>query len=312
MPSIDILFMGTAEFAVPSLRKLAASGHRLISVVTGLDEPRGRGQKVSPTPVKAAAVEMGLPVIQPASLKDPSFAETVHQLRPDLIVVAAFRILPPQVFEIPRLGSINLHSSLLPKYRGAAPINWAIINGEKETGVTTFFIQQQVDTGNVILQRATPILDDDDAGTLHDRLSVIGADVVFETVDRIAAGSVQPQPQDESVASPAPKIFKDDCRIDWTRSAEKIHDFVRGLSPYPCAWTSLDGATYKIYRTKKLMGSTSEPPGTIAGVSRDSIVIASGDGRTIGISEIQPPSRKRMGVAEFLRGYRMETGSRFG
>jgi methionyl-tRNA formyltransferase len=312
MPSIDILFMGTAEFAVPSLRKLAASGHRLISVVTGLDEPRGRGQKILPTPVKAAAVELGLPVIQPESLKDPTFAETVRQFRPDLIVVVAFRILPPQVFEIPRLGSVNLHSSLLPKYRGAAPINWAIINGEKETGVTTFFIQQKVDTGNVIVQRSTPIEENDTAGTLHDRLSLLGADVLLETVDRIASGTVQPQRQDDRLASPAPKIFKDDCRIDWTRSADRIYNFVRGLSPYPCAWTTLDGVTYKIYAVRKTNERNASAPGTVVRATSDAILIAVGDGRVIAVTDLQPASRKRMSTAEFLRGHDIGHMKRFG
>lgn len=310
MSSIDILFMGTAEFAVPSLRKLAASDHRIISVVTGLDEPRGRGQKILPTPVKSAALELGLPVIQPESLKDPSFAETVRQLRPDLIVVVAFRILPPQVFEIPRLGSVNLHSSLLPKYRGAAPINWAIIHGEKETGVTTFFIQQKVDTGNVILQRATPIGDDDNAGSLHDRLSLLGADVLLETVDRIASGTVQPQRQNDSLASPAPKIFKDDCRIDWSWPADRIYNFVRGLSPYPCAWTTLDGVTYKIYAAKRTDERDTSSAGTIVRTSHDAMLISTGDETVIAVTEIQPPSKKRMTVAEFLRGYKITQGQR--
>jgi len=311
MPSIKIIFMGTAEFAVPALRKLHSSEHDVITVVTGLDEPRGRGQKLSPTAVKACAVELGLPVMQPASLKDPAFADSIRQLHPDLIVVVAFRILPPQVFEIPRLGSINLHSSILPKYRGAAPINWAIINGEKETGVTTFFIQQKVDTGNILLQRAVPIGEDEDAGSLHDRLADIGADVLLETVGHIADGSAKQFRQDDALTSPAPKIFKGTCRINWTQPADQIHNLVRGLSPYPCAWTRLGEVVYKIYQTSRVNERASAPPGTVVRTTKDVLIVACGEGTVIAVTQIQPPSKKRMSVAEFLRGYRLKMGEMF-
>lgn len=308
MSTLRVVFMGTAEFAVPSLQKICAAGHSVQSVVTGLDEPRGRGQILSPTPVKVCAVELGLPVLQPSSLKEPAFAQAIRQLAPDIIVVVAFRILPPDVFEIPRLGSVNLHSSLLPKYRGAAPIQWAIINGETETGVTTFFIQQKVDTGNILLQRRLPIDPDEDAGSLHDRLAQIGAEVLVETVDRIASGSIQPARQNDSLATPAPKIFREHCHIDWTCGAPEIHNFIRGVSPHPCAWTSIDGQVYKIYRTELTTRHTDLAPGTIV-THGASLEIASGNGLFIRISEMQPPSRKRMTAAEFLRGYRLREGS---
>ncbi|HMK38390.1 MAG TPA: methionyl-tRNA formyltransferase, partial [Bacteroidota bacterium] len=222
MPSLRIAFMGTAPFAVPSLVRLAGGGYTICATVTGPDKPRGRGREKSPTAVKETASRRGIPILQPERLKDPDFAGAIRSLEPDLIVVVAFRILPPEVFTIPRLGSINLHASLLPRYRGAAPINRSIMNGDSETGVTTFFLEELVDTGNILLQARTPIFPDDDAGTLHDRLADVGAEIVLHTVRLIEQGKAVPRPQDPALASPAPKIFKEDCRIDWNIPAERI------------------------------------------------------------------------------------------
>ena len=228
--------MGTPDFAVPSLEILISNGFILQTVVTAPDRPQGRGLEVRPTPVKTAALRHGLPLLQPESLKDPSFVAAVSSLHPDLIVVVAFRILPREVFSIPRYGAFNLHASLLPQYRGAAPINWAIINGETTTGVTTFFLEEKVDTGGIILQAKLPIGSDDDAGSIHDKLARLGADAVLRTVRLIESGKPAPVPQDNTLATPAPKIFPNDCRIRWDMPAERVRNFIRGLSPFPAAW----------------------------------------------------------------------------
>ncbi len=305
--------MGTAEFAVAGLIKTAQSGHDIVSVITAPDLPRGRGQKVSFTPVKSAALELGLPVIQPENLKDPAFAETIRKSDPDLIVVIAFRILPKEIFTIPKLGSINLHASLLPKYRGAAPINRAIMNGEKETGVTTFFLKEKVDTGNIILQKKTEIGEDETAGELHDRLAVLGAEAVIETIAMIENNRARPWIQDESLASPAPKLNKENTRINWNRPAQAIKNFIRGLSPYPCAWTTYQGESIKIYRADISECVTeAADPGTILSINpHTDIRVAAGDNKIIHIKELQPQSKKRMTASEYLRGYRVEILSRF-
>jgi methionyl-tRNA formyltransferase len=226
-----IVFMGTPEFAVPSLDILITNGYPIPAVVTAPDKPRGRGQALTPTPIKEHAARAGIAVLQPDQLDEPGFIARLKEIAPDLIVVVAFRILPRDVYAVARLAAFNLHASLLPKYRGAAPINWAIMNGEKETGVTTFLLEEKVDTGGMVLQRSIPIGPDDDAGMIHDRLSALGADVVLETVRRIEEGKVEIIRQDNALASRAPKIFKDDCHIQWNRPASRVHDFIRGLSP---------------------------------------------------------------------------------
>ncbi|MCX7984557.1 MAG: methionyl-tRNA formyltransferase [Bacteroidetes bacterium] len=308
--ALRIVFMGTPEFACPSLDILLKHGYQIPSVVTALDKPRGRGQHVTFTPVKEFALMHGLTIMQPESLRDPQFIDKLQSLSPDLIVVVAFRILPPEVIRIPPLGTINLHASLLPKYRGAAPINWAIINGEKETGVTTFFIRETVDTGAIILQERVPIGEDETAGELHDRLSIIGASLVLKTVQLIEKGQVVPCPQDERYATKAPKIFKADCLIRWNAPAPVIHNFIRGLSPSPTAWTTHNGKILRIFRSRLILDSTSHP-GVVVRCNPTELVIGTSSG-SISILEIQQEGKRRLGIEEFLRGYRIREGELFG
>ena len=301
--------MGTPDFAVPSLEALIAAGYPIVTVVTGADKPRGRGQRLTPTPVKELALRHSLPLLQPSSVKDPSFAAALRACAPDLAVVVAFRILPREVFSIPSRGTFNLHASLLPRYRGAAPINWALINGDEETGVSTFFLEDAVDTGNVLLQETLPIGPEDDAGIVHDRLALMGARLVVETVRRIEAGSIIPQPQLDRLASPAPKIFREQCRIDWSSPGHHIHNFVRGLSPYPAAWTMHQGRVLKVYRTCVTRLPSTDPPGTVR-ANGEALTVSSSD-VVLQITELQQEGHRKMSTAEFLRGYRMETGERF-
>jgi methionyl-tRNA formyltransferase len=309
-----IVFMGTPEFAIPSLRVLLEHGFDVVSVVTAPDKPQGRGQKISPSPVKDFSLQKNLRVLQPERLKSTEFISDVTRLQPDLIIVVAFRILPPEVFTIPRLGSFNLHASLLPKYRGAAPINWAVIRGEEETGVTTFFLQEKVDTGSILLQARLRIGPDETAGELHDRLAELGSQIVLQTVRTIEMGSVRAQSQDDSLASSAPKIFREDCSIDWNKPSQQVHDFVRGLSPSPCAWTMLHRKVLRIYRTS-IAESAELLPGTKAGeivdVRPDRALVRTQTG-VLALEEVQQEGRKRMGVPEFLRGTTLSIGDRLG
>ncbi len=295
--------MGTPDFAVPSLEILLKNNYHIAAVVTAPDKPRGRGQQVWYTPVKESALKHSLSLLQPESLKSADFITSLASFRPDLLVVVAFRILPPQVFSIPAKGAFNLHASLLPKYRGAAPINWAIINGEKESGVTTFFLREKVDTGNIILQARVAIPASMTAGELHDTLSDVGAEIVLQTVRLIELGKTQPRQQDDSLSSPAPKIFKDDCRIDWKKPAATIHNFIRGLSPYPGAWTMHGGTMLKIYRSEKSEVRMQNPEAGGITVSEGTLHVATGNG-TISVLEIQQEGKKRMSAEEFLRGYK--------
>lgn len=295
--------MGTPDFAVPSLEILLKNNYHIAAVVTAPDKPRGRGQQVSYTPVKESALKHSLSLLQPESLKSADFITSLASFRPDLLVVVAFRILPPQVFSIPAKGAFNLHASLLPKYRGAAPMNWAIINGEKESGVTTFFLREKVDTGNIILQARVAIPASMTAGELHDTLSDVGAEIVLQTVRLIELGKTQPRQQDDSLSSPAPKIFKDDCRIDWKKPAATIHNFIRGLSPYPGAWTMHGGTMLKIYRSEKSEVRMQNPEAGGITVSEGTLHVATGNG-TISVLEIQQEGKKRMSAEEFLRGYK--------
>jgi len=301
--------MGTPEFAVPSLEILLKNKYPVLAVVTAPDKRRGRGQELSPAPIKQLALRHNISVLQPEPLKDPVFARHMRNLSPDLIVVVAFRILPREIFTIPRLGSFNLHASLLPKYRGAAPINRAIINGEKETGVTTFFLQDKVDTGNVLLQARIPITDEDDAGTIHDRLAEVGAEIVLHTVKFIEQGKANPHSQDESLSSPAPKIFKDDCRIGWDRPAVSIHNLIRGLSPHPAAFTTHNGRVLKVYRSRVIQERSKGLPGSVV-VTSTSLAVATAD-MLLQLVELQQQGRKRMGIEEFLRGYKVTSNERF-
>lgn len=306
MQAPRILFMGTPDFAVPSLTGLLEAGYPVVGVVTGPDKPRGRGQKLSPTPVKEIAVLHHLPVLQPPTVKDPAFAEAVQALEPDIAVVVAFRILPRTVFSIPRLGSFNLHASLLPKYRGAAPIQWAIINGDAETGVTTFFLEDRVDTGEMLFQERIAIHPDDDAGSVHDRLAVLGAQLVLRTVEHIARGDVRPLPQQASLATAAPKIFKEDCHIRWDATAESIRNLVRGLSPAPGAWCLHEGRVLKVYKSRVKPAAGSAAPGTVS-VDEQGLSVKTAD-QSLLLLELQQEGRRRMTAEEFLRGYPIRTG----
>lgn len=309
---LRIVFMGTPEFAVPSLRALVAGGYHVVAVVTTPDKPAGRGQKLHESDVKVAARELGLPVLQPVKLRDPEFVEALRALQPDLGIVIAFRMLPEIVWAMPRLGTFNLHASLLPQYRGAAPINWAIINGETETGVTTFLLNHEIDKGAILDQVRVPIGPEDTVGTMYERLMNIGTSLVTRTVDRIAAGDITPVEQqsvDERTLHPAPKIFKEDCRIDWTRPGKRIVDFIRGLSPYPAAWTEMyrkgnaAPSTVKIFSATFEQAQHGEPCGTIESDGRTLIRVACADG-WITLGELQLAGKKRLAVHDLLLGWR--------
>lgn len=307
-----IVFMGTPEFAVPSLRALSNAGFKPVAVVTGADKQRGRGRKMSFTAVKEEAHELGInTILQPDSVKDEGFALEIQALRADIIVVVAFRILPELVFSASRMGTFNLHGSLLPRYRGAAPINRAIMEGDKETGVTTFFLQNKVDTGSVILKRPMSISENETAGDIHDRMMVLGAEVVVETVRMIISGKPDPQAQIDSEATPAPKIFRKDCKIDWTRSAEQVHNHIRGLSPHPGAYSTFGDKQLKILRSL-VCGARREDyaPGSIKSLT-DGLIVSCGTG-TVELLQVQQEGRKRMSVADFLRGTRLRVGDSLG
>ncbi|MFH0989052.1 MAG: methionyl-tRNA formyltransferase [bacterium] len=301
-----IVFMGTPEFALPTLQILLDHHREVVAVVTVPDKPQGRGQQLAASPVKSFALQHHLLLLQPVRLNDPEFILELQNLHADLFIVAAFRILPKEVYSIPSKGSFNLHASLLPKYRGAAPINWAIINGEVETGVTTFFLKEKVDTGSIILQRKIQIGADETAGDIHDRLSLLGAEVIYRTLEMIEHDNVQPRAQDESGASSAPKIFREDCRIPWHSTSRHIHNVVRGLSPHPCAWTIHKQKVLRIYRTQLVDSAGSPqmiyPPGTVVDVQKNLLLVRTMDG-LISILEVQQEGRKRLGIEEFLRGY---------
>ena len=303
------MFMGTSSFGLPTLDLLLKKGYEVEAVVTVPDKPAGRGRKPAQSPVRKFAVEHSIAVMQPASMRDPWFAESLRKLRPELIVVVAFRILPPSVFTIPSFGSINLHGSLLPKYRGAAPINWAIIRGEKETGVTTFFLEEGIDTGRILMQKKVAIGEDETAGELHDRLAVLGAGVVLETVMAIAAKRAEPRNQDDVAATPAPKIFRKDCRIDWNAGAEPVHNFIRGLSPKPGAFFGRGGSILKVYRSKVAPTGGTRPAGTVVEAG-DRLVVSCGDGAVM-LTELQQEGKNIMNAGDFLRGTSIPIGERF-
>ncbi len=317
-----IVFMGTPEFAVESLRALVEGGYNVVGVVTMPDKPIGRhGSVLQASPVKQYAVEHGLTVLQPQKLKDEAFVESLRALNAQLQIVVAFRMLPEVVWAMPTLGTFNLHASLLPQYRGAAPINWAIINGEKETGITTFFLKHEIDTGEVIQQVKIPILDTDNVGDVHDRLMALGAELVTQTVDAIIDGTVRTIPQEliagkNASLKPAPKIFHDTCRIDWKHmNTKQVYDFIRGLSPYPAAWTTLvagDKVTeMKVFETRKLTldNNDSDQIGTIKTDGRTYLRVRLVDG-LIDILTLQLAGKKRMDIAAFLNGFKVEEGMR--
>ena len=312
--------MGTPDFAVESLRCLVESGYNVVGVVTMPDKAVGRHQSErTASPVKQYAAAQGLPVLQPEKLKDPAFLDELRALRADLQIVVAFRMLPEAVWAMPRLGTFNLHASLLPQYRGAAPINWAVINGETETGVTTFFLRHAIDTGDIIRQVRTPIADTDTAGDVHDRLMHIGGRLVVETVDSILDGTATAVPQSSVDApaelQPAPKIFKDTCRIDWSRGVKAVYDFVRGLSPYPAAWTELHNGektlTLKIFATEKHFCTPSSAVGEVECDGQELFKIATTDGY-LTVTELQLAGKRRMNVKDFLRGFHVADDCRVG
>ncbi len=309
---MNIIFMGTPDFAVPSLQRLLESHHKISAVVTAPDKPKGRGLQLSSSAVKQFAEKNNLPVHQPEKLRDESFVNEIKKLQPDLIIVVAFRILPNEVYTIPKFGSFNLHASLLPKYRGAAPINWAIINGDKETGVTTFFLKDKVDTGNIIIQQSCSIEENDNAGTIHDKLAHIGADAVISTVNLIEMtnGNVPVENQDDSGASPAPKIFKDDCRIAWDKPAEQVHNFIRGLSPHPAAFTKLNEKIVKIYQSKKTISQDNQMKAGEVMIEDSKIYVSCSDFK-LEILELQIEGRKRMTAIDFINGHLLKTGDKF-
>lgn len=311
---LRIIYMGTPDFAVEPLKKLVEGGYNIVGVITMPDKPIGRHQtELSASPVKKFALEHNLKVLQPAKLKDPAFIEELKALQADLQIVVAFRMLPEVVWAMPRLGTFNLHAALLPQYRGAAPINWAIINGDKQTGITTFFLDHDIDTGSVIQRVPVPILDTDNVEDVHDKLMFLGADLVVETVDNILNDNVHPIPQSELQTDeplrPAPKIFKDTCRIDWNKSMKQTYDFIRGLSPYPAAWTELNHngkvSVLKIYASTKEPGNVSEPIGTVVTDGKNFLKVAQSDGYQ-SLQTIQLAGKKRMEVKDFLRGFHAE------
>ncbi len=328
---LRIVFMGTPEFAVASLEALVKAKCNIVGVITAPDKPAGRGMKVTESAVKKFAVRKNLKVLQPEKLKNPEFLQELRSLNADLQIVVAFRMLPESVWNMPPLGTINLHGSLLPQYRGAAPINWVVINGEKETGVTTFKLKHEIDTGDILLQESFPIDENETAGEVHDKMKEIGARVLVETVKGIADGSLQEKPQssmvngessiaetpdspltthhspstiDHSLLKHAPKIFTDTCNIDWRKSIDEIHNLIRGLSPFPGAFTELGDKTIKIFRSEKELLFPTSKPGRWESDGKSYLKFAAKDGYIL-LKDVQLEGKKRMGIEDFLRGYRL-------
>lgn len=307
MKSLKVVFLGTPEFAKTSLEAIHQSHHKVVGVVTVADKASGRGQKISQSPVKIFAAENNLPVFQPEKLRNPEFLEELRKLDADVFVVVAFRMMPKVLFEMPKMGTFNLHASLLPDYRGAAPINYAVINGEEKTGATTFFINEKIDEGNILLQQELTILPDENAGSLHDRLMEIGAELVVRTLDGLAENSITEKPQ-PNVENPknAFKIFKEDTRIDWSKSSKEVHQFILGMSPYPAAFTTLkigeEEKGLKIFAGKFEISNHDQPAGSLE-ISKNNFKIYTGDGMYYPL-ELQLEGKKRMTVKDFLNGFR--------
>jgi methionyl-tRNA formyltransferase len=321
---LRIVFMGSPEFAVASLDALVNAGANVVAVITAPDKPAGRGMQLQQTAVKKYAVEKNIPVLQPPKLKDPAFLDELRTYKADVQIVVAFRMLPEIVWNMPPMGTINVHGSLLPDYRGAAPINWAIINGEKETGVTTFKLKHEIDTGDILLQEKIPIGENETAGELHDRMKETGARLLVRTIKELAAGKISAKPQIElllagdnsRLSTPdsrftipdsrikhAPKLFTDTCRIDWNKTVEEVHNLVRGLSPFPGAFTQLEGKTLKIYRSEKEITTHSDTPGKLVTDKRSFLKFACTNGY-LPVKELQLEGKKKMQTGDFLRGYR--------
>ena len=323
---LRIVYMGTPDFAVEALRQLVEGGYNVVGVITMPDKPAGRGHKIQYSPVKQYALEQNLPLLQPEKLKDEAFVQALREWKADLQIVVAFRMLPEVVWSMPRLGTFNLHASLLPQYRGAAPINWAVINGDTETGITTFFLKHEIDTGEVIQQVRVPIADTDNVEIVHDKLMMLGGKLVVETVDAILNGVVKPVPQEEMAVvgelRPAPKIFKETCRIDWNQPVKKVYDFIRGLSPYPAAWSELvspegEVVVVKIFETEKYIRNEGKrcrnsrgcfcKVGSIETDGKKYIKVAVPDG-FVSVLSLQLPGKKRLKTDELLRGFRLSDG----
>jgi methionyl-tRNA formyltransferase len=301
--NLRVIFMGTPEFAVPSLEILLENKINVVAVITAPDKPQGRGQKITYSPVKEAGHRYNVPVLQPTNLKSPEFQNELREYKADLQVVVAFRMLPEAVWSMPVIGTFNLHASLLPQYRGAAPINWAIINGEKETGVTTFFLQHDIDTGAIIFQEREPINDTDTAGSLYERLMLKGAHLVLKTVHSIASKNYTSTPQQQITTKHAPKIFKETCEIKWDMKSDDVVNFVRGLNPYPSAWTTINGKFYKVHKVSKVQGIAGNA-GEYASDSKKYLHFKTSNG-SVSIDELQPEGKKRMGIEEFFRGNKL-------
>lgn len=300
--------MGTPDFAVASLQALVENGYNVVAVVTAPDKPAGRGMQLKASAVKEYAVTQSIPVLQPEKLKNEDFLNELRSYKADLQIVVAFRMLPEVVWDMPEMGTVNVHASLLPQYRGAAPINWAIINGEKETGVTTFRLKHEIDTGNILLQEKVAILPEDNIGTVYEKLMRKGAGLLIKTVDGLVDNTISEQPQPESVAAlkHAPKIFKEDCQIDWSKSTEEIHNLIRGLSPYPAAYTSIDGKQLKIFTSSFEKASTGiHSQGDYETDGKSFLKFAAADG-WVNCLEVQYEGKKKMPVADFLRGFRVK------
>lgn len=314
---LRILFMGTPEFAVAGLDALIRDEQHVIAVVTSIDKPAGRGRKIRTSPIKDYALSQNIPVLQPDKLKSPSFLAELQDLQPDLLVVVAFRMLPEQVWKLPPMGTINLHASLLPQYRGAAPINRVLMNGETETGLTTFFIEKEIDTGKIILQETVPVDPDEDAGSLHDKMMNTGASLLVRTVRAIAGGNPPLIDQTALIRKQeelktAPKIFTEDCRVDWDQETEVVYNHIRGLAPYPAAWTMLKNQAgeekiLKIFAAEKEILPVNEKPGTLLTDDENALEIACGNG-IIRLTRIQLEGKKKMDTPEFLRGLKDVTG----
>ena len=299
-----IVFMGTPDFAVPSLKRLIQDGHEIVGVYTQPDKPKNRGMKLTPSPVKVVALEHNLPVFQPKTLKDEAVQQELKALAPELMVVAAYgKILPQAILDIPAVGCINVHSSLLPKYRGAAPINWAILNGESETGVTIMHVVAALDAGDIILQATTPIDLNESVEQLHDRLAVMGAELLGQAVAELAAGTAPRIPQDESQYTYAPMLSRELSPIDWTRSALEIHNQIRGLVPWPATTMELKGTRFKVFASLLTGENENQPAGTVLGADKKGIRVVCGDGGVLCITEVQAPGKKRMKATDYLRGH---------
>lgn len=307
-----IIFMGTPDFALPALEILNNSHYPIVAVATQPDRPAGRGQKEISPPVKHLARQLGLPVLQPLKVKDPSFLEMFNQLNPDMVVVAAFgQILPKAIIDFPKMGCLNIHPSLLPKYRGAAPLNWSIIRGETKTGVTIMLMDEGMDSGDILMQEETPLAPDETFGHLHDRLANLGATLLIQTIEQVAAGTEKRQKQDPSHVTFAPRLTRETGKINWHDTGLHIVNLIRGLSPSPAAYTFLDGLALKIFSAEFLPSETSQPPGTTASPNPSGLPVAAADGYVM-LKDIQLAGKKRMRMDDFLRGYRLMPGSILG